>query len=238
MIVKAEFHIHTAVSPCGDNDMTPNNIVNMARLKGLRAIAITDHNCIANARACIEVGNRVGLIVIPGMELQTREEVHVVCLFETLTQAEYFQSYVYENMPDLSNNEKIFGEQLIIDAMDNIIGKNKRLLLTSTNISLDDAFNKVNSLGGVFIPAHIDKSANGIIEQLGFIPDYLDIKTLEYRSINKVNNFIKTGVLKDRYRYIRSSDAHYLNDILEDENQIECDSLELGSILQKLNENV
>jgi 3',5'-nucleoside bisphosphate phosphatase len=238
MKLKADLHIHTALSPCGDNDMTPNNIVNMAKLKGLQAIAITDHNCIENVVACMEVGSREGLIVIPGMELQTKEEVHVICLFTTIEQAIGFQSFVYENLPDLSNNEKIFGEQFIIDDKDNIIGKNKRLLLTSTNISLDDAFYKVTSLGGVFIPAHIDKSANGIIENLGFIPDYLDIRTLEYRSLEKVNSFIKAGILKNKYRLIKSSDAHYLEDILENENEIECKSNEVCSILQKLNETV
>jgi 3',5'-nucleoside bisphosphate phosphatase len=238
MKLNTDLHIHTALSPCGDRDMTPNNIVNMAKLKGLDVIAITDHNSIENVSACIEVGNMVGLTVIPGMELQTKEDVHIICLFPNLKQASSFQEYVYSNMPNLTNNERIFGEQLVIDAKDEVIGKNTRLLLTSTRISLDEAFYEVNRLEGVFIPAHIDKSANGIIENLGFIPDYLDIRTLEYRSIEKVSNFIKAGILKDKYRLIKSSDAHYLEDILEDENQIECGSNNIISVLQKLNKNL
>lgn len=235
MILNADFHIHTALSPCGDRDMTPNNIVNMAKLKGLDVIAITDHNTMENAAACIEVSRNANLTVIPGMELQTKEDIHIVCLFNSISEAHSFQDFVYSRLPDLKNNEKIFGEQLIIDAEDNIIGKNDRLLLTSTNISIDDAFYEITKLSGVFIPAHIDKSANGIIANLGFIPDYLDIKTLEYRSIEKINNFIKAGILSSKYRFIKSSDAHYLQDILEDENPIECDSNDIYSILKKLN---
>lgn len=235
MILKADFHIHTALSPCGDLDMTPNNIVNMAKIKDLHVIAITDHNTVENVASCIEVGNNVGLTVIPGMELQTKEDVHIVCLFRSLIDATNFQNYVYTNLPALENNEKIFGEQLIIDSEDNVVGKNKRLLLTSTNISIDDAYEAVMKLGGAFIPAHIDKSANGIMANLGFIPDYLDIKTLEYKSTEKIDSFIKAGLLTDKYRFIKSSDAHYLQDILEGENVIECIANDVGSILDKLN---
>ena len=234
MVLYADFHIHTALSPCGDVDMTPNNIVNMAKLNGLDIIAITDHNSVENTAACMEVGKKVGLKVIPGMELQTKEEVHVLCLFNAYSKALNFQNFVYAKLPDMKNNERIFGEQLILDENDNVVGKNERLLLTSTNISLDEAFYEVERLGGVFIPAHIDKSANGIISNLGFIPEYLDIKTLEYRSMEKINMFIKSGLLSNRYNFIKSSDAHYLVDILEHQNPMDFSSDDIKDIINKL----
>jgi 3',5'-nucleoside bisphosphate phosphatase len=235
MLLNTDFHIHTALSPCGDEDMTPNNIVNMAMLNGLDAIAITDHNTVENVAACMKVGQQVGVTVIPGMELQTREEVHVICLFPELEKALSFQKLVYDSLPPLSNNERVFGEQLIMDEQDHILGKNSRLLLTSTSISFDEAFEEVKKLGGVFIPAHIDKSANSVIENLGFIPDYLAIKNIEYKSIEKINLFLKAGFIKASYRLIKSSDAHYLQDIQQDENKLECGDNSAAAIIDKLN---
>lgn len=234
MLLKTDFHIHSALSPCGDEDMTPNNIINMAIIKGLDAIAITDHNSAENAAVLMEVGKTLGLVVIPGMELQTKEEVHVICLFPTIEAVLAFQQIVYSKLPSLTNNERVFGEQLIFDSGDNIISHNMRLLLTSVDMSLEESKNCVAQLGGVFIPAHIDKGANGIISVLGFIPDNIGIKTLEYRSLEKVNNFIKCGILKGDYKYIKSSDAHYLQDIQEEENLLECESNEIASILKVL----
>jgi 3',5'-nucleoside bisphosphate phosphatase len=234
MILYADFHIHTALSPCGDADMTPNNIVNMSKLKGLDIIAITDHNSIENVASCMEVGRKAGLTVIPGMELQTKEEVHVLCLFSAYSKAVEFQEFVYAKLPNMKNNERIFGEQFIIDEFDNIVGKNERLLLTSTNISIDEAFYEVKRLGGVLIPAHIDKSANGIISNLGFIPDYLGIRSLEYRSLEKINRFIISGLLSNKYNFIKSSDAHYLVDILEQENPLDFPSGDIEAIINKL----
>jgi 3',5'-nucleoside bisphosphate phosphatase len=234
MILYADFHIHTALSPCADMDMTPNNIINMAKLNRLDVIAITDHNSIENVASCMAVGEKAGLIVIPGMELQTKEEVHVLCIFNTYSSALKFQEFVYAKLPAMKNNERIFGEQLIIDEYDNVIGKNERLLLTSTNISLEEAFDEVKNLGGAFIPAHIDKSANGIISNLGFIPENLDIRTLEYRSLEKVNMFIKSGLIKSTYNFIKSSDAHYLVDILEHQNPMDFTSTDINDIINKL----
>lgn len=234
MILKTDFHIHSALSPCGDEDMTPNNIINMAIIKGLDTIAITDHNTAENAAVFMEVGKALGLTVIPGMELQTREEVHVICLFPTIEAVLEFQQIVYSKLPSLTNNERVFGEQLIFDNQDNIIGHNMRLLLTSVNMSLEESKNYVTQLGGAFIPAHIDKSANGIISTLGFIPENIGIKTLEYKSWEKVNNFIKCGMLDEKYKFIKSSDAHYLQDIQEEENKLECERNEITSILKVL----
>lgn len=215
MEVYADLHIHTALSPCGDNNMTPNNIVNMAKLKGLGVIAITDHNSCENVKACISAASETDLTVIPGMELQTREDIHAVCLFNSMDKAYAFQDYVYKHLPDIKNRPDIFGEQIVFDKDDNIIGYNERMLLTSTDISFDEAFEAVKNLDGVFIPAHVDRKSFSILYSLGFIPDYLPIKLLEYHSEESIKNLIKKGILIDKYKYIKSSDAHYLHQILE-----------------------
>lgn len=234
MKIYTDFHIHTALSPCGDADMTPNNIVNMAIIKGLDAIAITDHNSSENALACMEVGKESGLLVIPGMELQTREEVHVICLFPDIETALIFQDYVYSKLPPLKNNEKLFGEQLVLDRNDEIIYHNDRLLLSSADMTLRDAFNKVDELKGAFIPAHIDRDAYGIINNLGFIPDDIQIRTLEYKSVEGLKRLINSGIVKDGYNFIQSSDAHYLQDISERQNEMEVDELKSINIINKL----
>ena len=229
-----DLHIHTALSPCGDEDMTPNNIVNMAKIKELDAIAITDHNSLENAGACIEAGKKHDLLVIPGMEVQTKEDVHVVCLFTNLDSALEFQKKIFASLPDMENNEEILGKQILYDNMDNITGINKKLLLTATSISFDELYYIVTFLKGAFIPAHIDREAYSAVYNLGFLPDYLDIKTVEYNSYERLKALIKSGILKDRYNYIKSSDAHYLQDILERVSFIDIDNLTAVSIIKKL----
>ncbi|KYH34328.1 DNA polymerase III PolC-type [Clostridium tepidiprofundi DSM 19306] len=235
MKIYVDLHIHTALSPCGDNDMTPNNIVNMAFLKGLDAIAITDHNSSENVKACIDVGKRVGITVIPGMELQTKEDIHVICLFKNIDFAMTFQDYVYNNLTTDKNNEEIFGKQIIYDEEDNIIGYNDKLLLASSNISFDEAFYKVKELDGVFIPAHVDRDSFSVISNLGFIPDYLDIKTIEYNSLEKLKKFIEVGIINKNYKFIKSSDAHNLGRILERKNGISAKNIAINAIFNALN---
>lgn len=234
MIIYTDFHIHTALSPCGDNDMTPNNIVNMAKIKGLDVIAITDHNSCENLPACIEAGKEIDLLVIPGMELQTREDVHVVCLFPDLESAMEFQEFVYSKLPTLKNNENLFGEQLVLDKDDNVIRHNERLLLTASDLTLNDAFKKINELNGAFIPAHIDRDNFGIIYTLGFIPENLTMSTLEFSSEDKLKKLISSGMVGNNYKFIHSSDAHYLENILEQENEMEIDELKVRNIINKL----
>lgn len=207
-----DFHIHTAASPCGDESMTPNNIVNMARLKGLDAIAITDHNSCANMTAILELVKGSSLIVIPGMEIESSEEIHLIALFETLEQVVEMEKIVHSNLPNLKNRKDIFGDQIIYDSNDEIIGEVERLLLTATALSVYDLVKIVKEIGGVCYPAHIDRPSNSIISSLGAIPPDLEIVNLEVsRHVNR-NNFELTypGV-----RIIQSSDAHYLGDILE-----------------------
>lgn len=205
-----DLHIHSALSPCGDNDMTPNNIVNMSIIKGLDVISVTDHNSCGNVRAVIEAAdNRI--LVIPGMEVETSEEVHVTCYFKTVESAEKMWAEVKKNYSGIKNKEEIFGEQLYMDSQDNIVGKEDNLLVTATKLSIHDVFTLARSFGGVAIPAHIDRSSYSVLSNLGFIPPELDINTVEITPKNreKLENDYKN------YQIVSNSDAHYLEDISE-----------------------
>lgn len=234
MKLYCDFHIHTSLSPCGDNDMTPNNIINMSKLKGLDIIAITDHNSCENVPACVEVGNQVGVKVIPGMELQTSEEVHVICLFKNIDSALEFQNIVYSHLPELHNNPQIFGEQNVMDSEDNVLTINNRMLLTSTSLSFDESFKIVQDLDGVFIPAHIDRQSYSVIFNIGFIPDYLPIYSVEYHSKTALDKLLMSGIVKHSYNFIHSSDAHYLEDILEKEQFIDIQNFSISAIIEYL----
>lgn len=229
-----DFHIHSALSPCGDGDMTPSNIVNMALLKGLDIIAVTDHNSCSNLPAVMEVARENGLMVIPGMEVQTKEEVHILCLFKRMEGAMKFAEIVYNSLPDIKNNEEVFGLQLVFNRFDEIIKKEDRLLLSSTVLSVDDVFILVRGLGGVCIPAHVDRQGFSIITNLGFIPPGLKVRTIEIsKKCTPADVFVKYPFL-NKFNYIISSDAHYLQDISERDFFIELDCLSVSELFNKL----
>ncbi|HHY91199.1 MAG TPA: PHP domain-containing protein [Clostridiales bacterium] len=233
MKLAVDFHIHTALSPCADKDMTPNNIVNMSILKGLDAIAITDHNSIENCGACIELSQDKDILVIPGMELQTKEEIHLVCLFRNIESASQFQSIVYSRLKE-ENIPEIFGRQLIFDKEDNIIGENKKMLIASADISVNEAFDKVRKQGGIIFPAHIDRSGYSIIANLGFIPANLPMKVVEISKRCDLEKLISENKYLLKYQFLRNSDAHYLADIMERENFIEVKRKSIESIFEAL----
>lgn len=213
-----DFHIHTGASPCGHNDMTPNNIVNMSVLKGLDAIAITDHHSCANIQAVMEVASQTNLTIIPGMEIETSEEVHMIALFDDVKKAIQMEEIIHKHLPSIPNREDIFGEQMIYNSKDEVVGCIDRLLLTATSLSVSDTFNIVHELSGVCYPAHIDKSVYSIISNLGFIPPDLPIRNVEISKKANIEVYKKTYPL---LRIIQSSDAHFLWDISERENYME-----------------
>lgn len=169
-LYRAELHVHTVLSPCAGVEMIPPLIVAEALERGIRLMAVTDHNASANYKAVAEAAQGTDLIVLPGMELQTREEVHLLCLFDTLEQLEEWQKKVDEQLPDIPNNVDFFGEQFVVDASGDFIRREERLLINSTHFELEHAAEAVTSLGGLAIPAHVDRKANGLIEILGLIP--------------------------------------------------------------------
>lgn len=210
-----DLHIHSCLSPCGSDDMTPYNIVGMAAVKGLDVIAVTDHNSCKNCPAVLKAAEEYGVLALPGMELTTSEEVHAVCLFAELSQAMEFDSYVYERLLPVKNREDIFGRQLVYDCADQICNTVENLLINSTTISFDHLWELAGSYGGVMFPAHIDKSSNSLISNLGFVPPDSRFQTAELKDIKKLHELLKTNPYLKNCKIISNSDAHYLEDIKE-----------------------
>ena len=207
-----DLHIHSCLSPCGDDDMTPNNIVNMAMINGLDLIALTDHNSTRNCAAAMAVGREAGVLVVPGMELTTAEDIHVVCLFPSIETAESFDRYVYGCLPAIPNRAKIFGEQLLCDTEDNVVGKEERLLITATSIGLDTVPELVDSYGGVAFLAHIDRKSNGALAILGSLSEDLGFSLAEVSKLSRPADYAERFSF---LRFVGDSDAHQLTDIAE-----------------------
>ena len=219
--IKYDFHMHSALSPCGDMDMTPNNIVNMAKLIGLDAIAVTDHNSIGNVRSAMKVGESVGLKVVPGMEVETNEEVHILTLYPDIRAAEYVAEIVYSRLPDIPNNPEIFGAQAFMDEEDNVVGYEDKTLISSADISINELFGYVEEAGGIFIPAHVDRHSYSVLTNLGFVPDDIDIRYIEVsRRTTDVAAYLESRKDLKRYGILRNSDAHYLEDIGEPDEDL------------------
>lgn len=207
MEITCDLHIHTALSPCSVSDMTPNNIVNMSLLSELDVIAITDHNSCENIQAVLDVAKETDLLVIPGIEVETKEEIHVVCLFPDIELAYNVQEVVYNHLSKRKNKTKIFGEQTLFNSEDDEIGQVDKLLSFATNISLDELLELCRINNGLCIPAHIDRPSYSIISNLGMIPEHMRISTLE------ISRHSKMGAYREKYsnyRLIQSSDAHEL----------------------------
>lgn len=215
MTLTYDLHIHSCLSPCGDADMTPGNIVGMAMLKGLKVIAITDHNSCGNCEAAMKIGQEYGITVIPGMELTTMEEVHVVCLFPVLSDAIAWDEYVYDKLMDIENNEEIFGMQQLCNEKDEVIGKKKKLLINATTISFDQVYDLMETYHGIMIPAHIDKQANSLLSNLGFIPPESKFHIAEVKDLQTLHTLRKNNPYLEKCQIISNSDAHYLEDINE-----------------------
>ncbi len=217
-----DLHIHSCLSPCGDDDNTPNNIAGMASLCGLNIVALTDHNTTANCPAFFEAAKRYGIVPIAGMELTTSEDIHVVCLFETLDGAMAFGERVNEFKIPIKNRPDIFGRQQILDGFDNIIGEEENLLINATLISINEVPDMVDEFGGICYPAHIDRQSNGIISILGTFPDSPRFNCFELHDGKKRDEYVQKYGLQNK-KVIISSDAHRLTDMRDRENYFEID---------------
>ncbi len=215
-----DLHIHSCLSPCGDDDNTPNNIVGMATLCGLDIIALTDHNTSKNCPAFFEAAKRHNVIPIAGMELTTSEDIHVVCLFEKLEDAMRFDNYIEDNRIKIKNKPSIFGNQMVLNENDEPIMEIESLLINATNLSITDVGEKVADFGGICYPAHIDREANGVIAILGSLPVDTSFNFYELNDSANVEEYSNLyGIASNRF--IISSDAHYLTDMRDKENYLE-----------------
>ncbi len=210
----ADLHIHTVLSACAEVEMIPPLIVDEARHKGLDIIAITDHNTTEGAAAVIEAaaGEGESLLVLPGMELLTREEVDVLCLFETLEQAQRWQAYVDDRIPPLENDAEHFGPQFVVDAEGDFVREDTRMRKMPAVIGVEKAAEKVHALGGLVIPAHIERMVYGLMYVLGLWPAGLEVDAVE------VSHNLRPSAARERFStlpadmpIITNSDAHFLS---------------------------
>lgn len=217
-----DLHIHSCLSPCADNDSTPASIAGMAAVIGLDVVALTDHNSARNCPAFFEAAEAYGIIAIAGMELTTSEDVHMVCLFPTLDAALSFNDLVDEKRLPVKNRPDIFGEQLICNADDEVIGEIDNLLSVATSISVEELPALIDGYGGICYPAHIDRDSNGIIAVLGTLPDTPHFNTVELRDPEKLSDYSARYSLSDK-RVVFNSDSHTLGVMNEREHFIESD---------------
>lgn len=214
MKVHYDLHIHSCLSPCGDEDMTPNNIVNMAKLCGLELIALTDHNSCKNCPALLKAAAKAGITAVAGMELCTAEECHVVCLFPSPDSAMDFDAYVSAALPPIQNNPAAFGEQWIMNENDEVVGREDLLLITASSISVDRVTETVRKYGGTAFPAHVDRPSYSVTASLGTIP------SVGFRA-TEISPNGDAASLAVQYPEMRgkpvlfNSDAHYLEQIQE-----------------------
>lgn len=229
-----DLHIHSCLSPCGDDDMTPSNIVGMSTIKGLDVIAVTDHNSCKNCPAVLSAAEEYGILAIPGMEINTSEEVHAVCLFEELKAAMEFDAYVYERLIPFPNKEEVFGKQQIYDVSDQVCGIVPNLLINAVDISFDGLWELVRGYGGVMFPAHVDKTANSLIANLGFVPPDSQFVTAEVKDLGKLHKLKRENPYLERCRIISNSDAHYLEHIHEPELTLHVEEKSVAAVIGAL----
>ena len=221
MIFFYDMHIHSDLSPCGDFDMTPNNIVNMSYIKGLNIISVTDHNTTENLPAIMEISEKMNIKLIPGIEVTSKEEVHVLCYFKELNDALQFGKLIYNSLPDIKNIKSIFGQQNIYNYKDEIIGTLDKLLINASGYSLTEIYTMTKKYHGVMIPAHINKKSNSLLSVLGFIPFDININFVEVYPESELNEKIIKNL-----NILKNSDAHNLIDISEAVNSFELNNIE------------
>ncbi len=204
----ADLHIHTCLSPCASLDLSPRNIVERAKFQGLDVIAITDHNTAKNVQVVMRLGEKGGLKVIPGMEVQSREEVHLLTLFPDWPAAAVWAEEVARSLPEMENDPLVFGDQPIVDEDGNILDFEPRLLLNSLGLSAEEIIRLVAAKGGLTIPSHFDRGSFSLISQLGFIPPNMPVEALE---ASRSRTPYPEGVWREGSRtlpLIACSDAH------------------------------
>ena len=225
----SDLHIHSCLSPCGSDDMTPANLCGMAMLKGLQMIALTDHNAARNLPAAEKCCEAYGLLLIPGMEITTKEEVHCLGYFPTVETALDFGELLRPHMPKPKNKPKLFGSQLVMDENDNVIAEEDLLLIGASDLPLSEVVRRVREFGGVPVPAHINRGSNALLINLGFVPHDLDLSAVAVWRTLPCPHTPQQG-----RAVLHSSDAHYLGDILEAEVQTTLEERSVGAFLEML----
>jgi PHP family Zn ribbon phosphoesterase len=210
----ADLHVHSLLSPCASAEMTPRNIVQHAVRGGVDIIAITDHNACDHIPAAIKAAQGTSVFVLPGMEVETREEVHVIVLFDTWEQMAEWGKYIDAHRMGLLNDEERFGAQLIVDAWDNFIGMKQEMLLASLSCGLEEVTAEVAGRGGICIASHVDRPMYSVVSQLGFIPAGANLAAVEVSHRMDVQHAAASIPQIGRLPVVTASDAHTLQDFI------------------------
>jgi PHP family Zn ribbon phosphoesterase len=205
-VYAADLHVHTCLSPCADEEMSPRNIVRTAIEASLDIIAVTDHNSGKNVSAVMAAAVDLPLTVIAGMEVQSREEVHLLSFFGSVEALEEWDTFIYQHLPEVHNDPEIFGYQPIVDKEGYVLRFEEKLLINSLDLSVEELVQGVGDREGICIPAHVDREAFSMINQLGYIPPELPIAAVEITGS-------QGGEVPGGYAVVTASDAHFLRDI-------------------------
>ncbi|MBD3413126.1 MAG: PHP domain-containing protein [Candidatus Aminicenantes bacterium] len=208
--IKADFHIHTCLSPCADLEMSPQNIASQAKTENIDLLGICDHNSAENVSALKKAANKFKIQVLPGIEVTTQEEIHILALFNKTSSAFELQEIIYQNLPG-ENDEETFGMQVVVNEKGEVLHFNKHLLIGATSLSLEKTVHLIHSLDGLAIAAHIDRPTFSIISQLGFIPDSIEIDALEISPLTSISEAKKR--YPSKLPMVCFSDSHFLKEI-------------------------
>ncbi len=231
---RTDLHIHTLLSPCGDLEMSPANIVALAKNQGLDIIGITDHNSTKQCEIVWKLGQKSGLTVIPGCEMTSCEEVHCLGLFADFEALRVFQDYLDQHLTIIPHNSSLFGYQLVVDEDENILEELDNYLGASLDVSVEEVEQKVHELSGIFIPAHIDRPRNSLFSQLGFFPPELKVDALQISKLAE-EAFIreKFNISRD-ITIVKFSDTHFPVDLGKIYTNFELENATFGEIRKAL----
>ena len=229
-----DLHIHSCLSPCGDDESTPANIAMLAKMLGLDVAALTDHNSCKNCPAFFEAAKAAELLPIAGMELTTQEEIHVLCLFPELDNAMEFDKYVHERIMPIKNKPEIYGNQLVKNSEDETVDIEDICLINATDIDFYSVKPLVKSYGGIMIPAHIDRKAFSLINSLGGVPSDAGFDCVEIKYPEAVENLTAKYPYIGECGVIFDSDAHYLENISMPNNKLSVTEISAKGVLEAL----
>ena len=235
---KADLHIHSVLSPCADLEMSPINIVKRAKEQGLDFIGITDHNSTKQAKTTRDIGSKYGLPVFMGVEITTREEVHCLCFFDNDNALDEFQQYIEEHQPRFSYNPETLGYQVCVDENEQITEQIEYYLGVALEKGIDEICDKVHSLNGLFIPAHINRSRYSLISQLGFVPPDIKANALELFNRSSKDELLHKYSYLSRFSLMKNSDSHYLKQVgayYSSYNMNECTFEEFRMAIARIN---
>lgn len=227
---KADLHNHTLLSPCASLEMTPAAIVAKAKELNIDILGITDHNTTRQVALVKELAAAEGIFVLQGVEVNTREEVHCLCFFPTEQELLAFQSYIDQYMPDIPNKAGLFGDQVQVNEKEEIVYEEQRLLLSALDQSIEEVEQETHRLGGIFIPAHINRKMYALCTQIGFFPEHLKVDALEVFPEAAMPKYLPANI-----RIIQDSDAHFLDEMGQRTNMFDIEDISFASIKEFLN---